>query len=400
MSIAGLADVIDLFGGGSFTAEAAGVEASAAIGPEGPILVILGGVLTELLGNNNATAQRVQQAINTALAANVAGNTQNALNFGAATYGAWKANTTLLEDTSTAAFAAAGALVRLKTRLDAVQAGTAGAASQADLAADVNGIEAQLEFLTNFFNTKTDAESQARIDGDEILNSYAEQLYNLAIAHADAQAAGALAQAVLESRTDAQSVEAWVTQIVGEVNTEFSTLIAQLDSALTQLEAYVTNGLTAAEGYAQTAAEAGLTSLQTGQNQQLVSTLSPGWAGLAESANTATETLVQEHPEEAGNLNLIPSSVPSDAPAAIAGLAVGLKTVTQALNDCALPNCNLKNSIANDLKSLLSAAGDGVLLAFLIYAATHPDQAASDVQRVLTPIGNGIADAFRAVISL
>jgi len=383
---------------GGATEEAVGIASAGLIGPEGPILAILGGVLTELLGNNNAAAQRVQDAINTALAANVAGNTQQMLNWGSLAYSMWKVNAALDEDAASAAWQAAQAFVRLRNDLTLLTENTAGVVSESELVADVNSIEAQLSTLTQFTIQNIETEQATRAAQiDQVTQALQAGLAQMAAqAAADAQAAQATAEAV--STAQAQDVEKWTEGVVAEVSADLSSVVAQINADLATLSAYVSTIAAQAEAYAQTATEQGLGSLQAGQATQVVTTLSPGWAGTAQSANQAAETLTQEHPEEAQNLSLVPTSTPADAAAAIGALATIARTATQALNDCALPNCNLKNSLANQAKNLLNAAGDGALLAALVYAATDPTEAAHDIERIFGGLVSEIVRAARAAV--
>jgi len=396
----GLATAIPFLGDMSSEVEAVGVASAGLIGPEGPILAILGGVLTEVLGGGNANAQRVQNAINNALAANIAGNTQNQLNWGASTYAAFKVTALLSEDTAGAAWAGAQALARLASRFDGSPSAGTVSAIEAQIASAFNDIAITGNQVRAYADQAVANEAAVRQQEINDAEAFTQNMATLQREEYTALAAEAQANAEAVARSDSEALLTYAQQLGAQILADLTNEINQVNAALQAIEAFVTGGLSEVAGYAENATATGLANLQAGQNTQLISTLSPGWAGTAESANQAAESLTQEHPEEAANLNLMTTMVPEDATAAIAGLAVGLKTATQALNDCALPNCNLKNNAASQLKNLFNAAGDGALLAALVYAAGHPTDAAHDIERIFTSIGTGLVDAMRATIGL
>ena len=392
----GLAPILTLIGGGAVE-ESAGIAAAGLVGPEGPILVVLGGILTQLLGSSGKSAQDVQNAINTALNANIAGNNQRQLNFGAQVYSAFKVNAILAENTAGAAYHAGQAVMRLRFYVGLLDGLVGGSVSRDELVADITSIEQQLSTLTTFTIQNLQAEQAARAGGIAQAESQATAQVQQAEQQAYNEAVAVLNQAVNEARVDSNTVVQWVQQVITDVFNDLRLEANQINLALSTLEMYVTQAVNDALLYAEQAVTQGIASFQAEQSQQLITTLTPTWAGTADSANQATDELVQQHPDEANNLYHMLDSVPGDMVSAIAGLSVGLKTATQALNDCALPMCKDAGKWAKDLGKLNGILGDGALLAFIVAAAHDPKGVAQAVKNIAEPPLHAVYDAAKGL---
>lgn len=360
----------------------------------------LGGVLTEALGGSPASQNLVQDALNRAWDANAPILDQQVTEWGEVIYATWAPTAVLEENLRDTLVLTAQALQRIKGAVVANGPAPGAPPLQQQIIDDANAIEAQLQQLQQWaaqgFVIAAGEAAQAQANAE----AFAQAGIDQAEAQATAQIQQALDQAIQQATTDSQLVEQWVQQIIAEVNVDLTNLINEVNAQLQTLETYIATGVSQAEAFAQTATEQGLANAQAQQSQQLITTLSPGWAGTAESANAATEALVTEHPEEAQNVELVPTATPPDLITAVAGLGTIMKTVTQTLNDCALPNCNIKNKVANDLKNLFGSAEAGLVLGLLVYCATDPTGAAHDAERVVTTAGETIVNAARSVFGL
>jgi len=98
-------------------------------------------------------------------------------------------------------------------------------------------------------------------------------------------------------------------------------------------------------------------------------------------------------PDLAGLRNLI-SAVPTTAPSTLAGAAADplavTRVLTKALTDCTVPNCRNLGKYGRDLAGLGTLLGAAGLLAFLVYAVEHPDEAARETQHTAGALIDGI----------
>ena len=400
----GLQDATPILAGLTPEAEAAGIAASTLVGPEGPIIAVLGGVLvnvlSSVLGGQGPAISKVQAAIDQALAANVAGNTQQQLDMGAQVYGEYKISALLAEASAGAAYAAAQAMQRV----------TASAATASDLSlrTDVITWFTQLENAINAVRAQNLAMVEGQIGqlrGDTI--AWIDQL-NLATQQARAQLSasdraytdGEVAGAAAQARHDAQVIEGWVTTVAADLIAYADQLNATTTAELQAVEAWAQGQIVQANQYAEQAAADAGNQAMANLSQETSTALAPVWAGTAESVNAATSTLATQHPDQASGLSLLSTSVPVDAATALAGLAVSVKTLAQTATDCALPNCASKNKLGHDLSSIAKLFSAGLFMAFIEESVRDPSGTAHDVIDVLGPIADPITSAVKSLIGL
>ena len=233
-----------------------------------------------------------------------------------------------------------------------------------------------------------EAQATTQVQG---ANSYTDGRVGQAEAQATAQAGAAATEAIDTARGYAQEVESWVQTVVADIQSGAANSFGVVTADLQALEQYIAQGIDQAEQYAESATAAGLNGLTAEQAQRIQQALAPTWPGLAEGANTAAGALTLEHPGVLPGVTSVPVTVPLDAVGAISGLATIARTLTETVNDCALPNCNLKNAFANDLGILGSLLTGGALFAFAAAAARDPKGVARDVEGIL---GSVVSDTW------
>jgi hypothetical protein len=99
-------------------------------------------------------------------------------------------------------------------------------------------------------------------------------------------------------------------------------------------------------------------------------------------------------------ISRVPTAAPQTMPAAESAETAINRVMAKALRDCVAPNCRNLGKFGRDLSGLGGLLGGAAFLAFIAWAAEHPEQAARDTEAVAGPLVRDTVAAVRAVVGI
>lgn len=252
---------------------------------------------------------------------------------------------------------------------------------------DVYNILRQDLTLEHAYATFQAAEAKVAAEG------YANDRANQVTANSAQRSARVTATGLSRSDTVARYADTLATDVATFTEQETAHLRSELQSVTDWADQQITQTRSQAATDAANSANTAIAD----QNRTVSTTLAPIWAGTAESMNQAGTDVAQLVPAVAPTLTAVPTDVPPDLATALQGITNGLRSVSTAVDNCALPNCSEKNKLAKQAKTIGALIGDGVMLAFLLAAITEPTATAAASIDVVETIVTPVVDAVKAV---
>lgn len=220
------------------------------------------------------------------------------------------------------------------------------------------------------------------------LTSYAQSLFNTAIA--DAIARVALLKADIYARLGL--LQTWTAAELARLDVQARTLFRTAETD-------IATGVAAAEGAASMAlghAVSGIiTDLDTWGNRA-VSEVWPDSAGDIESLR---RTLGGDFPDIRRLLDALGGLGAAGLAGTLIRSVAGTAAAVKALDDCVVPNCRNLSQLGKELHDLGSLGAAGALLAWLAFIAAEPVQAADDTVTVAAPLLDSVFGPLASLIS-
>ncbi len=188
-----------------------------------------------------------------------------------------------------------------------------------------------------------------------------------------------------------------VNELISWATQSFATIAAEVSTALGDVTSWVAGEVAALSGMIATA----VTDIEQWV-QQLLTTgisvpLSQIWDRVAQPAQALQGSITAEYPDIASLNPAIPSTVPLDLASALAGIAAITVPLTEFVNECGMPMCKNLSQYGKDLSELETVVGSGLLLAFVVAAATDPQGISKVFNDTVSPVLQGVGDAVKGM---